>query len=79
MAKSISMLELRTQAEEVLNRVQRGERLVLTYRGRPVARLEPVETDAYPPDDPFLSITDLAESGSGPLSNADIDRIVYGQ
>ena len=40
-------------------RIRQGERLVLTYRGKPVARLDPV-TEAEPPtDDPIpWSFTD---------------------
>jgi antitoxin (DNA-binding transcriptional repressor) of toxin-antitoxin stability system len=41
--QSISMLELRQNAERVLSRLLRGERLQLTYRGKPVATLEPDE------------------------------------
>lgn len=42
----ISMLNLRQDAEQVLNRSQAGERLVLTHRGKPVTRLEPVSENA---------------------------------
>lgn len=35
---SISMVEFRRNAEGVLRRIEQGEHLILTYRGRPVAR-----------------------------------------
>ena len=38
---SISMVELRQDAEGVLRRVKQGEELILTYRGKPAARLTP--------------------------------------
>ena len=40
--KTVTMLEFRQDAEGVLRRVAKGERLVLSHRGKPAARLEPV-------------------------------------
>ena len=37
--KTLSMLDFRRNAKQVLEAVRRGERLVLTYRGKPIARL----------------------------------------
>ena len=42
--KTVSMLEFRKNAMEIVKGVQRGQRVVLTYRGEPVARLEPPES-----------------------------------
>lgn len=75
------MLELRRDARRWLDLVRRGERLVLTYRGEPVARLEPVRSAAtpVPDDDPLLHIDDFAVDGAGgDLANDEIDRLVYG-
>lgn len=75
------MLEFRRNARRALEAVRRGERLLLTYRGRPVARLEPVGNDAFavPEDDPLLRVDDFAVDGpGGPLANEEIDRLVYG-
>jgi prevent-host-death family protein len=79
--KEVSMLEFRRNAKESLEAVRRGERLILTYRGKPVARLEPVrpEATAVPEDDPLLRVDDYAVDGpGGALSNKEIDRVVYG-
>ncbi len=76
--KKISMLDLRLDAERILARVQKGERMILTRRGKPVARLEPVADDAPDPDDPFYALTDLAGPGDS-LSNAEIDACLYGR
>lgn len=73
------MLEFRRRAPEIVSRVRRGERLVLTYRGRPVARLEPWEPPAVSAEDPLFRLPSLAEAGGGKLSNAEIDRLVYGR
>ena len=76
---SVSMVELRRDAEGVLQRVSRGERLVLTYRGRPVARLEPFTKPATSPNDPIYRLAELAVDKGEPLSNAEMDAIVYGR
>lgn len=40
----VAARELRNQTAEVLRRVEAGERVVITSRGRPVAELIPVRT-----------------------------------
>lgn len=79
--KTITMLDLRRDAKRWIEAVRRGERLVLTYRGEPVARLEPVasEVGVIREDDPLLRIDDFAVDGPGDrLTNEEIDRLVYG-
>src|SRR5260370_4666388 len=76
----VTMLEFRKDAQSVLRRVARGERFVLSHRGRPVARLEPI-APAAPPDrdnDPFLGIPRRAvPSPKAKTRHQDIDRILY--
>jgi len=43
----IGVRELRQHASRYLERISRGESLEVTDRGRPVARLVPVTTDAW--------------------------------
>ena len=60
--------------------IERGERLILTYRGKPIARLEPISElpPPIPPDDPLLNIEDWAVDGpGGDLTNEEMDRIIY--
>jgi prevent-host-death family protein len=79
--KTVTMLEFRKNAEGVLRRVARGERLILSHRGKPAARLEPVKAahPAAPGEDPFLGIAGRARrSPKGRTRHADIDRILYG-
>jgi prevent-host-death family protein len=76
--KTITMLDFRRDAERVLAKVRKGERLVLTHRGKPVARLEPIQGESIESDDPFYSLCELAEPG-GSLTNPQIDEILYGQ
>ncbi len=74
---TVSMLQLRRDAERIIARVQRGERIVLTRRGKAVARLEPIRAEPLNAEDPFYSLTELAETG-GSLDNARIDELLYG-
>jgi antitoxin (DNA-binding transcriptional repressor) of toxin-antitoxin stability system len=79
--KTVTMLEFRRNAQGILRRLARGERLLLSHRGRPAARLEPVNapraSEAAP--DPFLSVARRAKpSPKGPTRHEDIDKTVYG-
>jgi prevent-host-death family protein len=78
MMKEISMLDFRRDAERIIAQIQRGERLILTRRGKPVARLEPIRTESIDADDPFYSLCELAEP-AGSLTNRRIDEILYGR
>ena len=75
--KKISMLDLRHNAKKIIAQVQKGQSVILTRRGKPVARLEPIDQG---PDenDPFYSITEIAVLGES-LGNEGIDKILYGQ
>jgi antitoxin (DNA-binding transcriptional repressor) of toxin-antitoxin stability system len=79
--KTITMLEFRQNAQSVLRRIAKGERLLLSHRGKPAARLEPLTTLANDvrSNDPFLTIGSRATaSPKGKTRHVDIDRIVYG-
>jgi len=78
----ITMLEFRRNAEGILRRVAKGERFVLSRRGRPAARLEPLMSalSTDPANDPFLSISRRAvPSPKGKTRHDQIDRILYGR
>jgi antitoxin (DNA-binding transcriptional repressor) of toxin-antitoxin stability system len=73
----VSTSDFRKNAKAILGRVLQGQRVVLTYRGKAVARLDPVrESPAL--DDPFYALADLAAIDCGSLTNPGIDEIVYG-
>jgi prevent-host-death family protein len=59
---SVGVRELRQQASELLRRVQAGEAIEITDRGRPVAVLAPL------PDDPLERLR-----AAGDLSDAEAD------
>ena len=73
----VSMLEFRRNAKAVIQRALRGQRIILTYRGKPVLRLEPIESGTVDQDDPIYSLADLADPEGEPLSNREMDRIIY--
>jgi len=43
MPTEIGAFEAKTKFSEILRKVDAGERFTLTLRGRPIARLEPIE------------------------------------
>jgi prevent-host-death family protein len=80
--KTVTMLEFRQKAQSVLRRVAKGERLLISHRGKPAARLEPLSSPANNvlSNDPFVTIGSRATaSPKGKTRHADIDRIVYGR
>jgi antitoxin (DNA-binding transcriptional repressor) of toxin-antitoxin stability system len=79
--KTITMLQLRTNSRGVVRLLRRGERMTLSYRGLPLARLEPVRTtDTWSAEDPVFKIHHAARpSPRGPLSHDQIDEELYGR
>lgn len=75
--KKVSMLEFRQNADKILGQVQKGQTMILTSRGKPVARLEPLAREEPTSDDPFYGLADLATDGGESLTNAQIDGILY--
>ena len=75
--KKLSMVEFRRRARRIIARLQKGDRYVLTYRGRSVARLESITAREDPHDDPFFDLPSLARATSS-MSNREIDRVIYG-
>ncbi len=74
------MLELRSRGRDVVKRLERGERMALTYRGRRVATLIPEEAEdarRIAPDDPIFGFVANAEPMGG-MTSEKIDRLLYG-
>ena len=75
----ISTHQMRFEFERVLQAVKGGRSLTLTYRGKPLARIVPLKDEqGLSEDDPIFRLDELAEP-IGPLTNAQIDALVYGQ
>ena len=83
MSKTIvNIHEAKTHFSKLVARVERGERITVARAGKPVARLVPAEpgpVGGLPPGDSLLNLDEFGFDGPGsPLTNAEVDRIVYG-
>ena len=80
--KTINMVDLGLDldARQIINDLAKGLQYKLKYQGESIAYLTPLKSEPMiPKDDPFYSIADLAEPSVGkPLTNDDIDAILYG-
>ncbi len=72
----------KTQLSRLVARAETGERVTIARAGKPVVRLValPKRTSRrLPPDDPLLNLDKFGFDGPGrKLSNAEIDRLIYG-
>jgi antitoxin (DNA-binding transcriptional repressor) of toxin-antitoxin stability system len=75
--KTISVLDFRNNARKIIRWSKQGQRMVMTYRGRPVMRLEPIRDEKVTSDDPFLQLQGIVVGKGKSLSNKEIDDIVY--
>ena len=76
--KTVSLLEFRKNTQATLQKVAGGQSIVLTKRGRAIARLEPIGDERIAPNDPIYSLGDLAVEGH-PMTNEQMDREIYGR
>ncbi len=76
--ENVTMLDLRKNARRIIMRARKGERMILSYRGKPVIRLEPVVGGKLPAgDDPFFSLPELAVEDPTILDNGAMDGLIY--
>jgi prevent-host-death family protein len=74
--ETVSITGFRRDAGAIIRKVRQGKCLVLTYRGTPVIRLEPIRARKAERSDPFYAIANLAVSGGPSLTNEEIDQSV---
>ena len=81
--KFINIHAAKTRLSQLVARAERGERIIIARDGKPVAQLGPAprgKRATLSPDDPLLNLSDFAVDGAGgPLTNEDIDRLLYGK
>ena len=79
--KTITMLAFRRDAQRIIRAVERGQRFLMTYRGRPVMHLEPAKpATEIREDDPIYHLAALADATPGKsLTNEEIDQVLYGR
>ena len=77
----ISTNELRLNFDRVLKAVKQGRSLTLTYRNKPLARIVPLKDDEQllSEDDPIYRMYELAEPIGVPLTNEEMDKLIYGR
>jgi prevent-host-death family protein len=79
--KTVTMLDFRRRAADILREVARGRNITLTHRGRPTARLEPVRHAAPARRgavDSFYMLDRLAVRDGKSMGNTEMDSLVYG-
>jgi prevent-host-death family protein len=75
----ISTNELRLKFDRVLKAVKQGRSLTLTYRNKPLARIVPVNQEyLLPEDDPIYRMYERAQPVGAPITNEEMDRLIYG-
>jgi prevent-host-death family protein len=78
-SESISTHQMRFEFERVLKAVKSGRSLTLTYRNKPLARIVPLNEELpIAKDDPIFRLDELSEP-IGPVTNTEIDRLIYGE
>jgi antitoxin (DNA-binding transcriptional repressor) of toxin-antitoxin stability system len=76
----ISTNELRLNFDRVLKTLKQGRSLTLTYRNKPLARIVPLtEERLLSADDPIYRMYELAEPIGAPLTNEEMDKLIYGR
>ena len=76
--KTVSMLDFRNRAERIIAQVQKGQEMILTYRGKPVLRLQPFREEDVAEDDPFYALDRHADAKGKSLTNRQMDKPIYG-
>ena len=77
--KTISMLDMRKRAGEIIKRVESGESYILTYRGRRVGKIISCpKKEAISREDPVYRISEWAGKSGKELTPAEADRLIYG-
>jgi len=77
--KTVSMLDFRQDAGRIIAEVQKGQAMVLTYRGKPVLRLQPLREPEIAADDPFYALDSYADAEGVSLTNREMDETIYGR
>lgn len=78
--ETVTMLEIRRNAKQMVERLEQGESFRLTYRNRTVGELHPaVKSGGGSADDPIYSLCDEAEDFGGSLSARSADALIYGR
>jgi antitoxin (DNA-binding transcriptional repressor) of toxin-antitoxin stability system len=77
--KTISTSQLRSRTRSLVRTLEKGASVSLTYRGHKLANIWPLKSkNGVRADDPLYSFHRLADKFATPLTDRQIDRLVYG-
>ena len=77
--KTISTSQLRSQTRSLVRTLAGGKSVSLTYRGHKLAKIWPLKLkNGVGADDPFYRFPRVADKSAKPLTDREIDRLVYG-
>jgi antitoxin (DNA-binding transcriptional repressor) of toxin-antitoxin stability system len=77
--KTISTTELRSKTRALVRSLENGNAVGLTHRGRKLAQIYPLrKTNGISADDPLYQFHRHASKKAKPLSDREIDEIIYG-
>ncbi|HMV44759.1 MAG TPA: hypothetical protein PK079_01550 [Leptospiraceae bacterium] len=77
----ITMLDLRKNSTLLLKKLKGKEKILLSFRGKPIATIHPISEESDWETDPFLQfLNSIPESPKKKtrISNKEIDSIIYG-
>ena len=81
-SSTVNVHAAKSGLSRLIARAEKGERITIARAGFPVAQLVPVTRKGrkkLPANDPLLNLDEFAVDGpDGKLTNADIDRSLYG-
>ena len=75
--RTITMLEFRKNAGKIIRWSQQGQRMTVTYRGKPVMKIEPIMAGKASINAPFYDLGLVSDNAAGSLSNEDMDKLIY--
>jgi antitoxin (DNA-binding transcriptional repressor) of toxin-antitoxin stability system len=77
--KTISTSQLRSRTRSLVRALEKGGTVSLTYRDRKLASIWPLKSkNGVGADDPLYRFHHLADKFAKPLTDRQIDRLVYG-
>ena len=77
--KTISTSELRSQTRSLVRTLENGKTVSLIHRGHRLAQIWPLKSaNGIGANDPFYRFPRVADKSAKPLTDREIDRLIYG-
>lgn len=79
---TITMLDLRTNSETLLKKLKKKEKVILSFRGKPIATIHPIVEEEWEEDIFYKFLQTMPKNNKSKkkksISNTEIDSLVYG-